>query len=78
MQEALRLLARAGVPRSRVLHVGDSLDHDVRGAQASGIAAALVPGGVDRVELQRVGVEAACARRGLACPELVLDSLAWE
>jgi putative hydrolase of the HAD superfamily len=35
-------LALAGVPPQRALHVGDSLAHDVLGARAAGLAAALL------------------------------------
>ncbi len=35
-------LARAGVPPERALHVGDSLEHDVRGALAAGVAPVLL------------------------------------
>jgi putative hydrolase of the HAD superfamily len=37
-----RALARAGVPPARVIHVGDSFDHDVVGASALGIQAVLL------------------------------------
>lgn len=54
-------LARAGVAAGQAVHVGDSLEHDVRGARAAGIAAVLVrrgggaatgaaPGGAGRGE----------------------------
>lgn len=45
---ALRLL---GVPASRVLHVGDSLLHDVAGANSAGIDSLFVAGGIHADEL---------------------------
>lgn len=50
-----RALARVGAYAHEALHVGDSLEHDVRGAEAAGIRAVLVardgprPEGVDSV-----------------------------
>jgi len=40
-----------GVPKDKVAHVGDSLHHDVAGANASGIASVFVTGGIHREEL---------------------------
>ena len=40
-----------GLPTDRVAHVGDSLHHDVAGANASGVASVFVVGGVHREEL---------------------------
>jgi HAD superfamily hydrolase (TIGR01459 family) len=45
-------LQELGLPKHRVAHVGDSLHHDVAGANAVGIASVLVVGGVHREELQ--------------------------
>ena len=42
---------RLGLDKSRIVHVGDSLHHDVAGARAAGLACALVLGGVHRPEL---------------------------
>ena len=39
-------LASLGVPPSRVLHVGDSLLHDVAGAHAAGVDSLFVAGGI--------------------------------
>jgi len=39
-------LASLGVPPSRVLHVGDSLLHDVAGARAAGVDSLFVAGGI--------------------------------
>jgi HAD superfamily hydrolase (TIGR01459 family) len=41
-------LALLGLPASRVLAVGDSLDHDVAGAVGSGLDAVFVVGGIHR------------------------------
>ena len=40
-----------GLPSDRVVHVGDSLHHDVAGANGTGIASVFVTGGVHREEL---------------------------
>ena len=40
-----------GLPRDKVVHVGDSLHHDVKGANDSGIDSVFVTGGIHRVEL---------------------------
>lgn len=40
-----------GLPKDKVVHVGDSLHHDIKGANASGIASVFVVGGVHREEL---------------------------
>jgi len=39
------------LPKDKVVHVGDSLHHDVAGANGTGIASAFVVGGVHREEL---------------------------
>lgn len=39
------------LPKDRVAHVGDSLHHDVVGANGTGIASIFVAGGVHRDEL---------------------------
>jgi HAD superfamily hydrolase (TIGR01450 family) len=41
-----------GLPKERVVHVGDSLHHDVAGANAAGVPCVLVAGGVHRGELR--------------------------
>jgi ribonucleotide monophosphatase NagD (HAD superfamily) len=40
-----------GLPRHKVVHVGDSLHHDVKGANECGIDSVFVAGGVHRTEL---------------------------
>jgi HAD superfamily hydrolase (TIGR01450 family) len=41
-----------GLPVDRVVHVGDSLHHDIAGANAAGVPCVLVAGGVHRGELE--------------------------
>ena len=40
-----------GLPRHKVVHVGDSLHHDVKGANDAGIDSVFVAGGIHRTEL---------------------------
>jgi HAD superfamily hydrolase (TIGR01459 family) len=40
-----------GLPKNKVVHIGDSLHHDIAGANAAGIDSVLVAGGVHREEL---------------------------
>jgi len=40
-----------GLPRDKVVHVGDSLHHDVKGANDTGIDSVFVVGGIHRTEL---------------------------
>ena len=68
--EALALLGPEVDP-SRVLHVGDSLMHDVAGAAAAGIHSLFVAGGIHAQEL---GVPDAAAE-GATGGELSADSL---
>jgi ribonucleotide monophosphatase NagD (HAD superfamily) len=44
-------IAQLQLPRERIVHVGDSLHHDVMGANKAGIASIFVAGGVHREEL---------------------------
>lgn len=74
----------APLPSSRVLAVGDSLSHDIVGAQGVGIAAALVIEGIHKEELgdptdgeafeSRL---AALERHHHARPDVLLRRLAW-
>jgi HAD superfamily hydrolase (TIGR01450 family) len=41
-----------GLPKERVVHVGDSLHHDIAGANAAGVPCVLVAGGVHHDELR--------------------------
>lgn len=49
-----RVLATLGVPAAGTLYVGDSPTHDVEGAYAAGMQAALVTGGYDHGEFPEV------------------------
>lgn len=40
-----------GLPKERVAHVGDSLHHDIAGANSTGISSVFVTGGIHREEL---------------------------
>lgn len=72
---------RAGV--QRIAMVGDSLEHDVAGAQHAGWLALLVAGGLHREALQASSAPAQALRRlaqehGLARPpEAVIGELRW-
>lgn len=44
-------LARLGLDRSRVVAIGDSLEHDIAGAEAAGIDSVFIGGGIHRGEL---------------------------
>lgn len=78
-------LGQLGVPdRSRVVGIGDSLRHDVAGANGSGIASAFVAGGIHRDELGLGGdgeldpgrTEALCRELG-HLPDLVIPHFVW-
>lgn len=74
-------LRRAG--RHRIAMVGDSLAHDLAGAQQAGWRTVLVAGGVHRDALLVAGDREAALQRALAAhglgtpPDAVLDRLAW-
>ena len=82
---AICLEALSGVPRQRILAVGDSLEHDVAGAHARGLATCLVTSGIHAAELPVDGpddflldaVERLAARRGTPPPDYVLRRFAW-
>lgn len=69
-------LARLGGPPGRIVAVGDSIEHDVAGARAAGLSAALV----------RTGVHAECGAAALAAlyrahgatPDFLLPRFAWD
>lgn len=76
--------ALAGIRRERIVAVGDSMEHDVKGANDAGIAACFVlggihaadfPAGAGRVEHARE-VERLALRYG-ARPDLVLERFVW-
>lgn len=81
---ALDVLARFGVPPTRVIAVGDSIDHDVRGARGAGLPSVLVAGGIHREILGLVPGghtdpqrwDALVARAGVA-PEFLMASFVW-
>jgi len=50
-EEATRCLMEDGIARERIVAVGDSMEHDIRGARRAGIDAVLVTGGVHAAEL---------------------------
>jgi len=50
-------LARLGLDRSRVVAIGDSLEHDVAGAQGAGIDSVFIGGGIHRGEVVWNGAE---------------------
>jgi HAD superfamily hydrolase (TIGR01459 family) len=68
------VLDRLGVPRERVLAVGDALRTDIAGAAAARLDAAWVLGGVDHVE---PAMAAATARRAGLAPVATLPALRW-
>ncbi|WID98683.1 TIGR01459 family HAD-type hydrolase [Bosea vestrisii] len=44
-------LARLGLDRSRVVAIGDSLEHDIAGAQAAGLDSVFIGGGIHRGDI---------------------------
>ena len=75
-EAALRLLGD-NVEPSRVLHVGDSLQHDVAGANAAGIHSLFVAGGIHADELGIMDA-GACADEPVAdgeAPQLSQEAL---
>jgi len=70
-------------PPDRVLAVGDSLAHDIAGAQGAGIASALIVEGIHREELGNpaqaafAGRLAELQRHHRASPDYILPRLAW-
>jgi HAD superfamily hydrolase (TIGR01459 family) len=44
-------LAKLGLDRSRVVAIGDSLEHDIAGAQGTGIDSVFIAGGIHRGEI---------------------------
>lgn len=74
----------AGVPRAKVIGIGDTLATDVAGAAAVGLASALVLGGVHADELAGKGgappdpraLAELCGRAGVR-PDFALPAFAW-
>lgn len=86
-------LAMLGLPAEATLAVGDSLEHDIGGAQAAGVDSVFVLGGIHAgdVGLQggagagagghsfsEQGLAAACAEHGVALPTFVLPFFSWQ
>jgi len=82
---AICLRALGGLPRRAILAVGDSLEHDIAGARAQGLATCLVAAGIHAGELPVEGspealaeaVAALAARHGVAPPDFVLRRFSW-
>lgn len=79
------LRAMPGVPRERILAVGDSLEHDVAGARAQGLSTCFVASGIHAGELPVDGpddalldaVERLATRHGTPTPDFVLRRFVW-
>ena len=73
-----------GLPRSRILAVGDSLEHDIAGAVAMGLDAALVMGGIHksrfdlsaRPEVNRPALAQLLGEQAVR-PRYVLPAFTW-
>jgi len=79
------LEALAGIPRDAILAVGDSLEHDVAGAHAQGLATCLVASGIHVEELPVEGeagrlidaVVELAGRTDAPPPDFLLRRFAW-
>ncbi|PUZ52503.1 hypothetical protein GQ55_6G275500 [Panicum hallii var. hallii] len=78
-------MSLAGVDAHECIMVGDSLHHDIKGANASGIASAFITGGIHAAELglcesgETTGEDAVntlCSKHG-SYPSYVLPSFTW-
>jgi HAD superfamily hydrolase (TIGR01459 family) len=81
---AVALAALRHPPASRVVAIGDSLDHDVLGARRTGIASVFVTGGIHAAEFAVVTDTAETtdlvrrlAGGGDKTPDWVMSTLAW-
>jgi len=81
-EECLRLLGRPDP--SRVLAIGDSLDHDIRGGAGMGMGTVLITSGILAPEFGAAADEAAMAATALRLasetgdrPDWLLPALAW-
>jgi HAD superfamily hydrolase (TIGR01459 family) len=81
-EECLRLLGRP--EPSRVLAIGDSLDHDIRGGSAMGMGTALITSGILAPEFGPAADETAMVETALRLvgetgdrPDWLLTSLVW-
>ncbi|KAL6646276.1 hypothetical protein ACP70R_017884 [Stipagrostis hirtigluma subsp. patula] len=78
-------MSLAGVDAHECIMVGDSLHHDIKGANASGILSAFITGGIHAAELglSEIGetagddaISALCSKHG-SYPSYVLPSFTW-
>jgi HAD superfamily hydrolase (TIGR01459 family) len=65
-----------GIPKARILAVGDSLETDIRGAQDFGIDSMLVTGGILKKN-KPAEIEAMCAESGIR-PVYIAPQLLWQ
>jgi HAD superfamily hydrolase (TIGR01459 family) len=70
-------LASLGLPKERVVAIGDSVPHDVAGAKGVGLAAALVAGGVHAEALAGSTDAAVVEKLGGPPPDWVLPRFVW-
>lgn len=78
-------LAMIGVEASEAIAVGDSLHHDIKGANGAGIQSVLITGGIhaDELGLDHFGQVAAAssveelASKHKAFPSYVLPAFTW-
>jgi HAD superfamily hydrolase (TIGR01459 family) len=63
-----------GTPRSRVLMVGDSIEHDIAGARDAGIGSVYIRGGIAAGDARTTDAKAAAAD---AQPTYVMERLRW-
>ena len=71
---------RAGVPRERILAIGDGLNTDILGANRASLPSLFIAGGLHEVDLQAPdsGAQLQALFREYGCrPETVLQSLSW-
>jgi ribonucleotide monophosphatase NagD (HAD superfamily) len=78
-------MSLAGVDAHECIMVGDSLHHDIKGANASGVASAFITRGIHAAELglrefgETAGIRAVstlCRKHG-SYPTYVLPSFTW-
>jgi HAD superfamily hydrolase (TIGR01459 family) len=78
------LEAMPGIPRGRILAIGDSIDHDILGARRAGLPSALITAGIHAAELG-AGLEtlptperwSAFAQNAPAIPDYLLPGFIW-
>ncbi|DBA01783.1 TPA: hypothetical protein N0F65_010193 [Lagenidium giganteum] len=74
-------MAGAQQKKTRVIHVGDSLEHDICGANRAGVDSIFITSGIHRDELEAepdlsAGIERLC-REAQASPTFVLETFRW-